>query len=329
MHIIVNGVRPNRSCCVRACVSAFVAVENVKNRPCPVKSIALPNQRILFAHQSDTQHAAMQTQHKPRSTTTIVCAAARSGVVSRRLLLRKPSQTPAAVAQRVAVQKLDGVDVLGSCTIPLGLLTGMLADGSLHVEPAQHNVFWASRKLASSLVIPVIQGKDTPPVTLEATPAGCFRVLGGAPRLSSVRNSCPPLKSPLRGSTWARHIVTPQTLSGFPSLTVCAPVALLLQLLAFVTGSNDVGGQHWPAAPVELDSRDDTIWCAGCPALLYGAAAARAAQPSPGLTRRQLSLSQTDDCCAAPRCPMLPAGSMARRSASCPWKRSRSSTATL
>jgi hypothetical protein len=132
---------------------------------------------------------AMQTQHRPRSSTIVCAAAARGGIVSRRLFVRKPKpQTPAAVAQRLAVQKLVGIDVLGSRTIPLGLLTGMLADGSLCVEPgAQHNVFWSSRKLASSLVIPVIQGKDTPPITLEASPAGCFRVLGGAPRLSSVR----------------------------------------------------------------------------------------------------------------------------------------------
>lgn len=232
----------------------------------------------------------MQTQHKPRSTTTaIVC----SGVVSRRL--RKP-QTPAAVAQLVAVQKLDGVDVLGSHTIPLGLLTGMLADGSLRVEPtAQHNVFLSSRKLASSLVIPVIQGKDTLPVTLEALPAGCFRVLGGAPRLSSVRTgaSCPPLRS--QSPLWQhmmRH-TAPSYSQGLPSLTVCAPAAaLLLQLLAFVTGSNDVGGQHWPAAPVELDSRDDAIWCACCRPALLGVcgAAARAAPPKPGLTRTQATL---------------------------------------
>jgi hypothetical protein len=76
-----------------------------------------------------------------------------------------------------------------------------------------------------------------------------------------------------------------------PSLTVCTRVALLLllllqQLLAFVTGSNDLGGQHWPAAPVELDSRDDAIRCAWCLALCgvyadrMAAATTRTAQPS-------------------------------------------------
>jgi hypothetical protein len=126
---------------------------------------------------------------------------------------RRPKPLPAAlVAERVAV-KLDGFDVLGSRSIPVGTLTAMVADGSLDIcmEPdVQGNMFWSSRKMASSLVVPIVLGKATPPITLEASSNGCFKVVGGSPRLTS--------------------------------------------LLAFVTGNTCIGGQHWPSAPVELDT---------------------------------------------------------------------------
>jgi hypothetical protein len=72
------------------------------------------------------------------------------------------SQTSAATAERVAV-KLVGVNVLGSRTIRVGLLTAMAADGSLIFAPElgmlheleQHNVFFHSRNMAS-LVVPII-----------------------------------------------------------------------------------------------------------------------------------------------------------------------------
>jgi len=120
-----------------------------------------------------------------------------------------------AVAERAAV-KVDGVVLIDIRQVPVSDLAAMAADGRLQVKPEVHDsLVWNSRKMASSLVMPVIQGKDTAPIMLEASECGSLRVLGGTPRLTS--------------------------------------------LLAFVTGSTHVGGQHWPSAPVELDARDQAF----------------------------------------------------------------------
>lgn len=120
-----------------------------------------------------------------------------------------------AVAERAAVN-VDNVILVDSRQVTLSDLAAMANDGRLQVQPEVKNTLvWNSRKMASSLVVPVLQGKATPPIMLEASDCGSLRVLGGIPRLTS--------------------------------------------LLAFVTGSSTVGGEHWPSAPVELDARDQAI----------------------------------------------------------------------
>jgi len=120
-----------------------------------------------------------------------------------------------AVAERAAVN-VDNVVLVDSKQMLLSDLAAMANEGRLQVQPdVKNTLVWNSRKMASSLVVPVIQGKETPPIMLEASDCGSLRVLGGTPRLTS--------------------------------------------LLAFVTGSRTVGGEHWPSAPVELDARDQAI----------------------------------------------------------------------
>jgi len=119
-----------------------------------------------------------------------------------------------AVAERAAVN-VDNVVLVDSRQLPLSDLAAMAVNGRLQVQDAKNTLVWNSRKMASSLVVPVIQGKEMPPIMLEASDCGSLRVLGGTPRLTS--------------------------------------------LLAFVTGSRTVGGEHWPSAPVELDATDQAI----------------------------------------------------------------------
>lgn len=88
-------------------------------------------------------------------------------------------------AERVALEVGDA-ELVDSKAISLRHLATMAADGRLQVEPEVHNMVWSSRKMASSLVVPVIQGKDTPPIMLEASHDGRLRVLGGSPRLTSL-----------------------------------------------------------------------------------------------------------------------------------------------
>lgn len=88
-------------------------------------------------------------------------------------------------ARRVAVD-VDNVQIIDSQAVTLRHLAAMAAEGRLQVAHEVHNMVWNSRRMASSLVVPVIQGKDTPPIMLEESNDGILRVLGGNPRLSSL-----------------------------------------------------------------------------------------------------------------------------------------------
>lgn len=130
----------------------------------------------------------------------------------------KPEPIVAAAARTSVAPLLEQQPGQGMVveTLSLGQLAAMAAEGRLQMqEEDTSNMVYNSRKMASSLVVPVLQGKATPPIVLEAA-AGAngtgLQVRGGSQRLRS--------------------------------------------LLAFVSGSSSIGGQHWPSAPVELDSRD-------------------------------------------------------------------------
>jgi len=121
------------------------------------------------------------------------------------------SRTVTVSAAQPLVDPVEQADLLDTQRIPIGSLAAMAAEGKLELQENTSSVAFNSRKMASSLVLPVLQGKNTPPIVLEA----------GQERLH-VREGSQRLRA----------------------------------LLAFVLGSSSVGGQHWPSAPVELESRD-------------------------------------------------------------------------
>lgn len=102
-------------------------------------------------------------------------------------------------------------------TVSLGELVELAGRGQLSLA-APEGLMRDSRVLSSRLVVPVLQGKPTPPIVVQAAPGsgGKVTVVGGSARLAA--------------------------------------------LLAFVSGDSSVaGGAEWPAAPVELDSREDAF----------------------------------------------------------------------
>lgn len=125
---------------------------------------------------------------------------------------------PFAAQATAVTERVDGhssnFELLETRPILLQDLCTLVEDGKLRldVQLQQNGMVWNSKKVASNLVVPVVQGKGTPPILLESDETGELRVLGGTPRLTA--------------------------------------------LLAFVNGSTNVAGQHWPCAPVQLDARD-------------------------------------------------------------------------
>lgn len=155
-----------------------------------------PLQPVRPANLNTPTRILQQQQQQQVKPEPVVAAAARTSVV--------PLLVEQQAGQGMVVE-----------TLSLGQLAAMAAEGRLQMqEEDTSNMVYNSRKMASSLVVPVLQGKATPPIVLEAA-AGAgtgLQVRGGSQRLRS--------------------------------------------LLAFVSGSSSIGGQHWPSAPVELDSRD-------------------------------------------------------------------------
>jgi len=123
----------------------------------------------------------------------------------------KHTRTVTVSAAQPLVDPVSQADLLDTQRIPIGSLAAMAAEGKLELQQNTSSVAFNSRKMASSLVLPVLQGRNTPPLVLEAGQEG-LHVREGSQRLRA--------------------------------------------LLAFVLGSSSVGGQHWPSAPVELESRD-------------------------------------------------------------------------
>jgi len=120
-------------------------------------------------------------------------------------------------AAHALVASVDQADLVGTKHLPIRSLAAMAAEGKLELQENTSSVAFNSRKMASSLVLPVLQGKNTPPIVLEAA----------------------------------------ADVSGQETLHVREGSQRLRALLAFVLGSSSIGGQHWPSAPVELESRDE------------------------------------------------------------------------
>jgi len=122
-----------------------------------------------------------------------------------------------ARAAQPLVGAVDQDLLLDTKRLPIRSLAAMAAEGKLQLQENTSNVPFNSRKMASSLVLPVLQGKNTPPIVLEAATGA----------------------------------------SGQERLHVREGSQRLRALLAFVLGDSTIGGQHWPSAPVELESREE------------------------------------------------------------------------